>query len=421
MLLTEKTVKAATAGGKDEEIFWDDDLAGFGLRVQKSGTRSFVIQYRTLGGRRGRIRKFTLGRYGAPWTVDAARREAVRILSEAKLGGDPAASKGRARTELRVDELCDLYFDQGCALKKPKTIAFDKGRVTRHIKPLMGKLRISEVAPSHVEAFLRDVALGRTAVVVKTRKQGKAIVRGGPGAATRAVGLLGSIFTFAMKQGLRADNPVRGVRRFQDKRHHRFLSPAEWAKFGLALKEAEDSGASKAGVALLRLLSLTGMRKSEAENLKWAEVDLENGALHLRDSKTGPRPVVIGAPAQLLLTPMRKAATCEWVFPNAEGAGPYGGVVRLWRTVRKSAGLSDVRLHDLRHSFASAGLGAGAGLPIIGALLGHADAATTARYAHLGSDPVRTAADRISTSISENMGLIPEDDATWRSAHQIKQ
>lgn len=418
MNITETTVRAVPSSER-EQVYWDDALKGFGLRVHPSGVKVFVVQYRTSGGRRGTMRKMTVGRYGAPLTVDMARREAQRLLSRAKLGDDPAMEKRKLRADLTVAELCDAYFKDGCTHKKGSTLLSDKGRVERHIKPLLGRLGVSAVTRLDIERFVRDVAKGKTQTVEKTGKRGKAVVRGGKGAATRSTGLLGAIFTYAVTNGLRSDNPVRGVRRFPDGRSQRFLSAEEWRRLGVALMDAERAGANPYGVAVLRLLAFTGMRKNEAAHLRWREVNLERGFLSLETSKTGPKVVTLGAPAKALLTSLSGDARSEWVFPNASGKAPYGGLVRLWQAIRLDAGLEDVRLHDLRHSFASHGLGAGAGLPIIGALLGQASASTTARYAHLAADPVRAAADRIAVGIERAMA--PSNEEKPAEARQMME
>jgi integrase len=255
---------------------------------------------------------------------------------------------------------------------------------------------------------LRDVADGRTRIDVRTGLRGRAIVDGGRGTATRTVGLLGGIFYFALARGMRTDNPVRGVRRFPDRKSERFLSPAELAKLGEALSELETEGTSPIAFAIIRLLAFTGARKSEITNLKWVELDLERACVRLGDSKSGQKVIPLGAPAVQILSSLERSGNMPFVFPSFSARRPFQGVDKVWRQVRLRAGFPEVRLHDLRHSYASMGLAAGDALPVIGALLGHSDVKTTARYAHLADDPVKAAADRISGSIAMAMRGVAE-------------
>ncbi len=399
MRLSEQSIKAIAATDR-EQVVWDVSLSGFGLRVQPTGAKSFIVMYRTAGGRRGRVRKVTIGRYGDRWTYLEARKEAKRILALVELQKDPAAERRAHREALTISELCDLYFSEGCETKKPSTLVTDRGRVARHIKPLLGRLKVAEVTRADIERFMRDVAAGKTADDVKTVLRGRAIVRGGRGTASRTVGLLGGILSFALNRGLRADNPARGVPRFKDRKGERYLSAEEWAMLGEGLAKADAERANPTALAIIRALALTGGRKSEMVTLRWSEVDFENGRALLGDSKTGAKAIALGAPALQLLASQPRPEGATWVFPGERSEGPFGGLDRVWRQVRVLAGLPNLRLHDLRHAFASRGLAAGFGLPIIGALLGHKDAKTTNRYAHLADDPVNRAADRIAAEVA---------------------
>ena len=267
--ITKRTVDALRKTGKDY-VHWDGELTGFGVRVRATGSKSFVAVYRT-GGRNTPLRRVTIGAVGKI-EADKARDEASAIIRQAELGHDRAAEKAKARAELTFGRVCDLYLEEGCETKKPSTIATDKGRIERHIKPLLGKKRIGEITRADVERFMRDVASGKTAVDEKTKARGRAIVEGGKGTATRTVGLLGGIFSFAVARQLRTDNPVRGVKRYVDKKGETFLSPAELGKIGMALADAESAGANPSAVAIIRLLAFTGARKNEIASLRWSEV-----------------------------------------------------------------------------------------------------------------------------------------------------
>ncbi len=245
---------------------------------------------------------------------------------------------------------------------------------------------------------------GKTKVDLKTGKRGRAIVEGGKGTATRTVGLLGGIFSFAVRQKLRTDNPVRGVKRYRDKKGERFLSLKEMATLGEVLRSLEIAGTNRSALAIIRLLALTGARKGEIANLKWSEVDLDRSYLRPHDSKTGAKVIPLGPPALEILSQLAPVEGTPFVFPAEAGPNAFQGTEKVWRKVRQASDLADLRIHDLRHSFASSGLSAGDSLAMIGKLLGHADVKTTARYGHLADDPVKQAAARISNSIAAAMG-----------------
>jgi integrase len=388
--LSKRSVDEAVPGGRDL-FLWDSDLAGFGLKVSRAGRKVYVCQYRVGGGRRGAVRRYTIGVHGSPWTADQARTEAKRILGLAAHGEDPAAAKQEARAALTVAELCDVYLAEACATKKSSTLATDRGRIDRHIKPLLGSRKVPEVTRADVRRFLQDIAAGKTAADVKTGKRGRAIVKGGKGTATRTVGLLGGIFGYAVERGIIAENAVRGIKRFPERKNERFLSERELADLGQALRKLEASGKNPHAIAIIKLLIFTGARKGEIERLRWEEIDFQAGLLRLLDSKSGQKTILLNPPALEVLSNRERVGKSPFVFPATKGEGNFEGVPKVWRKVRDLAGLLDVRLHDLRHSFASVAVGGGASLPVIGALLGHTNAATTQRYAHLSSDPLKVA------------------------------
>lgn len=391
--------------GSGRVIYWDDDLAGFGLRVEPSGSKTFIVRYRPGGGRNAPKRFLTIGRYGK-LTPDQARTEARRVLSSSELGMDPAAERFLKRKEMNTSSLCDLYLEIGVETKKPDTVLGDRGRINRHIKPLIGMKRVSEITTADVERLMKDIAGGKTRVDFKTgRSRSRVIIRGGKGAATRTVGLLGGIFSFAQRQGLRADNPCRGVKRYPDKANERFLSPLEIARLGIVLSEVELNGANINAVNIIRLLALTGARRNEIAGLRWDEVDLDRACLRLKDSKTGAKVIPLGAAPIHILDNLSPTRGSPYVFPATIGKSHFQGIKRVWHTVRKEAGFPELRLHDLRHSFASIGIASGDTLPLIGALLGHSNSRSTGRYAHLADDPKKNAADRISGQIARALGV----------------
>ena len=386
-----------------DRFLWDSELKGFGLKVSKGGRKSYVCQYRTAGGRSGDDRRLTIGQHGSPWTVEMARSEAKQILGRAANGEDPALEKQDLKKRLSVAELCDQYLLHGCGTKKASTLATDKGRIERHIKPLIGRKKVQDVTRADVKKFLQDIAQGKTATDVKTGKRGRAIVRGGQGTATRTVGLLGGIFAYAADCGMIEMSPVVGVKRFADKKGNRYLSQQELVVLGKALRQAELDGDNPSALAILKLLVFTGARKGEIETLKWSEVDFASGYLKLADSKTGQKAIPLNAGALQILNDQERLAGNDHVFPAYRGERYYEGTPKVWERIRSTAGLNDVRLHDLRHSFASIAVSGGASLPIIGALLGHAHSATTQRYAHLSDDPLRAASDAVGNQIAASL------------------
>jgi len=397
---------------KPGEIAWDGGkgaVSGFGTRRQNGDAVAYVLKYRTKDGRQ---RWQTIGRHGAPWTPDEARDEARRILGEVAKGDDPAAAKQEKRKAATVAELCDDYLEaveagriltRRKAAKKPSTIATDKGRVERHIKPLLGRLKVASVTRRDIERFQDAVTDGETAVRIKTGKHGLANVRGGRGTATRTMGLLGAIFGIAVKRGLRADNPVRGVERHADGQRNRRLSEAEYAALGEALRTMPQT-AWPIAVAAAKFLALTGWRRGEMLALKWSEVDLATRTARLEDTKTGAslRPLSRAACDVLRQLPRLFGR----VFPASVGVDkPMRGFHKVWLRVAAKAGLApDVTPHVLRHSYASIAADLGFSELTIAALLGHRKASVTARYAHHADAVLLQAADAVADRVAELMG-----------------
>ncbi|HUT49160.1 MAG TPA: tyrosine-type recombinase/integrase [Alphaproteobacteria bacterium] len=398
--ISNRSASALKAGLKDAYL-WDGELAGFGLKVTPAGRSVYLVQYR-LGGRAGRTRRVTIGRHGSPWTPDKARMEAKRLLGEVAAGRDPAEARTRAQRDLTVKELCDLYLSEGCSTKSPSTVLRDRSRIGSHIKPLLGSKRLNTLSRGDIERFQRDVADGKSARNIKTGPHGRSVVRGGKGAARQSLALLSAILSFAVSRGLREDNPALGVKRYKQRSMERFLVPAELARLGEALRNAERANISPTAVAAIRLLSLTGCRKSEILTLKWDHVDFERGCLRLPESKTGAKVIPLGPPAVDLLSKLSRLEGNPYVLPGANGRH-FVGLQKVWEKIRKSALLADVRLHDLRHSFAGVAVAGGDSLYLVGKVLGHRQARTTERYAHLSDDPVRAVAQRAAEEIASAM------------------
>ena len=400
--LSRKLVEGLDPGPKDL-FLWDSEVVGFGVRVRPGGHRGYILQYRFAG----RARQYQIGAHGSPWTVETARDRAKVLQGRVASGEDPQESKAGSRKELTVAQLCDLYLAEGLATRKPTSIASARSNIENHIKPLLGTKRASLVSRQDVDHVLASVAGGKTRRTAKTaKKHGLSIVQGGRGAANSAVVALSAAMGFAIARGIRHDNPALRVRRFPEKKLERFLSPAEIARLGEALAAAEAVGVEPASaIAAIRLLVLTGCRKNEILTLKPAFVDRHHRCLRLPDSKTGAKIVHIGPPALKVIDGIcPEGSNNDYVLPGEWGTGHFVNLQRPWERIRAAAGLDNVRIHDLRHAFASLGAATGDSLLVIGALLGHRSAKTTHRYAHLAEHPVKDAADRISAEMSRLLG-----------------
>ena len=287
--------------------------------------------------------------------------------------------------------------------KKPNTIALEKSVLHRHITPLLGKKKLSDISKRDVQKFMIDVADGKTAIDEKTTYRGRAIVKGGKGAANRSVAVLSSVLAYAQDLGLRKDNPVLSIKKYTLKKHDRYLSSDELDRLGSALREAEDNGASAFAIAAIRFMLLSGCRSGEALTLQWQWIDFEHNLAKLPDSKTGQKILLLGSGAMALLETLPRISGAPLVFPSTVGGTTKISIQKVWRKVRALAELDDLRLHDLRHNFASSAVSSGQSLYIVGKLLGHTQTQTTQRYAHLASDPVQQAADEVSAELAKRI------------------
>ncbi len=417
--LTKSKIDAAPP--KEADYFlWDGDLKGFGIKIAKGGRKSYVCKYRLGNGRAALTRRMTIGAHGSPWTTDQARSEARKLLGRAANGEDPAKEKQEKKNQVTVAQLCDHYLENGVGTKKASTIATDRGRIERHIKPMLGTKKVPDVTRADVKRFLQDVAHGKTSLDQKTGPRGRSIVKGGKGTATRTVGLLGGIFSYAFDCGLIETNPVRGVKRFADQKGHRYLSQQELVALGQALINGEERGLNPQALNILKLLIFTGARNGEIETLRWDAIDFNGGYLCLADSKTGQKTIPLKAGALEILSKLSRLGGSPFVFPAHRSDGHYQGTQKVWRIIRNMADLDDVRLHDLRHSFASIAVSGGASLPIIGALLGHTDSATTQRYAHLHDDPLKAASEAVGGKIAAAIGGLRES-STASSVRELRR
>jgi integrase len=406
-------------------IVFDGNLPGFGVRVMPSGLKTFVVDYRPGAGGRGVAkRRLTLGRYG-PMTAEQARKAAQNALAHIRLGQDPQGEKTRQRAAMTVGELIDLFLDEHVGTKLKTKTRLDYAIVLGKARVAYGGIKAEALRAQAVAALHRSMA-------------------GTPFQANKVLDAVSSLYTWAERHGHLPEghpNPARKLPRYREQGRERFLTSEEIGRLGDALREGGSAGlcygvdeskpkakhAPKEAnrrvvldpfaIAAIRLLALTGARLREILHAKWEYVDFERGILFLPDSKTGKKPVYLSAPALEVLASLPPIVGNPHIIPGGKQGRPRHDLKKPWTTVTRAAGLAGLRLHDLRHSFASFGAGASLGLPVIGKLLGHSHATTTQRYAHLAADPVRQASERIGATIAAALdGRAPEAPASLRWA-----
>ncbi len=401
--LTDKDVKAMEAPAEGNRIVYDGDVKGFGVRITKAGARAFILNYRA-GGRERRI---TIGSV-PDWNVQAARDRAKELKRDVDNGGDPMGDRHADRAAPTVNELADRFVTEHLSKRRETTVTDYKSILRLYIRPQLGATRVADVRHSDVEKLHRSIA--KTA----------------PYRANRAVAVLSKMLSLAVKWEMRTDNPARGIERAPEEKRERFLSPAEIGRLADALSAHKET----TSVNAIRLLMLTGARRGETLAAKWSEIDLAAGvwikpSAHTKTKKVHRIP--LSAPAVALLTAMQGKATPKavYLFPG-KPSEPLTEIKRVWASVCRTAGLAvevekktpagksvkdadgkpvmvwetTARVHDLRHTYASILASSGMSLPIIGALLGHTQAATTQRYAHLMDDPLRAATERVGVVVS---------------------
>jgi integrase len=387
--ITKRAVDGLVAKDKDY-IAFDTELPGFGVRVMPSGKRFFLVQYR----RHGRTRRLMLGQFG-PVTADRARREATLKLGNVRgAGGDPAALRDAERQSMTMKEFGQRFLTQYVPARcKPSTQAEYRRSVELFLDAFFGKQRVRSVTTADVAELHGSLSHI-------------------PYQANRTLGVLSKMMNLAETWGLRDKhtNPCEDIERYPEHKRERFLSASELQRLGSALSKAEtDETESRYAVAAFRLLLLTGCRLSEIQTLKWAYVDLDAKELRLPDSKTGAKTIHLGEAAIAVLKGLLRVTENPYVILGKKRKQHLTDLQHPWRRIREDAKLDNVRIHDLRHTFASGGLQVGEGLPMIGKLLGHTQVQTTARYAHLASDPVKQAADKISERLAAALFAFPQE------------
>jgi integrase len=400
-------------------FLWDADLAGFGLKVTPTGKKTYVIQYRIPGlGRRGFAKRFSLGEHG-PLTPEQARLLARKELGRVAHGSSPAAERAALKQMMRVSELSVPYLDEVDRRRKPATAREYRRLWKKHILPALGAKSVSMVLAADIRRLHRS--LHET-----------------PYVANRVVARLTTFFVYAIAEGAlpSKENPAHGVELYPEQGRERFLTKEEFGRLGAALATAEREGlppapehkkrpkkpenqkhrpknadtpkrANPFAIAAIRLLALTGCRETEILSLRWDAVDFERGYLRLDDTKTGKSVRPLGQSAVALLAALPRIQGNPYVLPGLTAKEHLKEIKRVWYAVRHAAKLKELRLHDLRHSFASVPAASGESLLVVRSLLGHKNVATTERYAHLGDDPAKRAADRTAGSIADWLGGSP--------------
>lgn len=385
--LTDSVVKALKAPATGNHITYDDKVKGFGARVTAAGARAFILNYRT---RSGRERRFTIGAFPG-WKVSAARFEASELKKRVDRGEDPMAEIQAGRAAPTVADMCERFEKEHLPRLRPGTQTDYKAAIDNDILPAMRSLKVADVTFSDIDALHR-----------------KMTAAGSPYLANRRVAVLSKMFALGIRWRMRPDNPAKGIERNQEMKRHRYLSGDELARLTIALAEHPDRQAAN----IVRLLLLTGARRGEVQSARWADLDLGEGvwtkpAATTKQKRTHRVP--LSAPARLLLSEIHAEGVAkakkkglkvsEYVFPGRGGVGHRIEIKTNWAELCKAAKIADARMHDLRHTYASILASAGDSLPVIGALLGHTQAATTARYAHLFDDPLRAATERAGAAI----------------------
>jgi integrase len=385
MKLTDNLLRKLPTPEQGNKITYDTAVKGFGVRVTAAGGRAFILNYRRKLD--GRERRYTIGSF-PDWGTTAAREEAKRLKRLVDGGADPVGEQEENRAAATVANLCARFERDYLARNRPSTQRVYRQQIASDILPAFGKTKVTAVSHADIDGFHHRLSARA------------------PTHANRTAAVLSRMFNLAIRWGWRSDNPCKGVERNQENKRRRYLTGAEISRLSAALAELADQSAANA----IRLLLLTGARRGELLAAKWADVDLETGTWCKPGATTKQRTehrVPLSAAAAQLLTEMQAQAAddTEWIFP-ARGGGHRPHINEAWIRVRKAAKLPGVRLHDLRHTYASVLVSAGLSLPVIGSLLGHSTPVTTHRYAHLTDDPLRAATERASAIIT---GKAPAD------------
>ncbi len=367
-----------------DTVFWDEELTGFGVRVYPTGSKVYIAQARGPGG----PKRVAVGRHGVI-NAEEARKRAALIIARVKAGEEAVPEPLKPAGGPSVAELAARYLTEYVEVRcKPSTAAATRSVLEKHIVPVLGRLPLAAVERAQVAELH-----GR---LHETPSIANAVVR-----------TLSAMYRLACEWGIVPEglsNPCRSLVKYPERKRERFLTDKEFVRLGEALDDVEARGGATApAVAAIRLLTLTGCRKSEILSLRWEDVALEVSELKLPDAKTGARAVLLPAQAVELLANLPREPCNPWVIPGRKPGTHLRNLDEAWKIIRERAGLEGVRLHDLRHSYASRALALGESLTMIGRLLGHRQIETTARYAHLARDSAQVAAERVAASIAADV------------------
>jgi integrase len=375
--LFDASVRKLARPERGNRIYYDSEVTGFGCRVTAAGAKSFVLNYRTTSGRE---RRYTIGSF-PDWTTTAARTEAKRLKLEIRANGhDPVGALEEVRGAPTVADLCARYIAEHLPKKRPSSVTEDQALINQWILPELRHHRVAEIGFADIDALHRKITKAGT-----------------PYRANRVLAVLSKMFSLSIRWRWRTDNPCRGVERNQEHKRVRYLSSNELGRLSAALTAYDDQQAANA----IRLLLLTGARRGEVLSARWKDFNLESGEWVKPGSTTKQKTahrIPLSAPARQLLADMPRNG--EFLFPGPGATGCRVDLNKPWATVCKTAKLWDVRLHDLRHTYASVLASAGLSLHVIGGLLGHAQPQTTARYAHLTHDSLKSATETAGAIIS---------------------
>jgi integrase len=407
--LTERVAKALRVEGRRNVIVHDETVSGFGLRATPAGAKSFVLWYRIAG----RERRMTIGAW-PDWSCVAAREEAKRLKREVDRGCDPLAERMEMRAAPSMADLVERYLAEHGPSLAPRNAADQRSMLHKIVLPEWGARKAADITASDVDRLLSKMAAGRArpAKAKPKRKRSRPLAppRPTPVRANRLGEILRKMFNLAVRWGIRPDNPATGFARRPEYPRERYLDPGEIGRLADALSAHPDQRAAN----VIRLILLTGARRGEALNARWEQFDLDRGVWVKPAATTKQRRMhrtPLSRTAVALLATIRAGAPqhCPWVFPGDAPGKPLQEVRGLWAAVTAEAGLTDVRIHDLRHTFASLLVSGGMSLPMIGRLLGHTQVQTTQRYAHLADDPLRAGLDTVGDMLRPRLRIVEPD------------
>ena len=415
------TIEAPTS--KSEEFYWDEGPGSvelFGIRIKRSGTASYIVQYRNL---EGRTRRMALGRVGT-LTPDEARVLAKRRLAEVASGEDPSAARKQLRSGMTVKELCELYLETSKGMIRESTLRQDKSRIESHVTPLLGFRAVSGITPADLRKMQQDIASGKTAA--KQRPDGRGGMRqGGKGVAARTLGMMGAILELAKQHGAIEINPARGIKKFKDMPRKRPLKAEEVMALGQAMIELEAEGDNKTGFDALRLMLLTGFRREEVLSLPWEWVDLNDRCIRFKQTKSGPQMRPLGSAAVRLIKsrPRYDDAGNElpYVFMSDKTGNHLVGIRKISIRAMEKAEIEGARIHDIRHTFSSTAAEMNYSELVIAGIIGQKVKGVTARYSHVPDAALLLAADRISERIDALLRgeKVSADVVNLREIHHV--